>query len=149
MKIRTSLLLLTLMLTASCGNNQGTSPPDPSPTPAGGAAKLKQDAKDVVTTAAAYLVQQKDQLQKSLAHRITDFDKRLSDLKAKSAQTSDQAKSEWANTLARLQLKRQAAAEKLEKLKDGAVDKWQEFKTGAERAVADLETALKDALARS
>jgi len=111
--------------------------------------KLKQDAKDAVTATRAYLIQQKEQLEKTLGNKMTDFEKQLSDLKSKPARLGDQAKAEWSNTLAQLQQKKQVAAKKLEQLKNSTTDKWQDFKSGAEAAVADLEKGLKEAFARS
>src|SRR2546430_16826202 len=78
---------------------------------------------------------------------MTQFDKQLSDLKAKSERAGDQAKSEWTNMLANLRRKKQVATESLKQLKRSSADKWQEVKAGAEVGLADLEEALKDAFA--
>ncbi|PYM10408.1 MAG: hypothetical protein DME18_16360, partial [Verrucomicrobia bacterium] len=51
-----------------------------------------------------------------------------------------------------LERHKQAAAEKLEQLKqmkNSSAEKWHELKAGAEAAVADLEKAFKDAFARA
>jgi len=150
-KLRAIVMLLSaLMLAAAgCGKKPQTSPLAPTNASTGGVEKIKQEAKDAVTAATGYLTQQKERLQKSLSDKMTDLSKQLSDLKAKSERTGDQARSEWTNALARLQQKKQAAADKLEQLKNSSSDKWQEFKAEVEAAVADLEKALKEPLARS
>jgi len=148
-KIQATLLVSALMLAGACGNNQGTSSSSSSKAPGSRVERWKEDAKDALTTTTAYLVQQKEQLQRSLTDRMNDFDQRLSDLKAKPGRFGDQAKAEWSKTLVQLQQKKQLATEKLEQLKNSSADKWQEFKSGAEAAVADLEKELKEAFARS
>ncbi|PYJ59973.1 MAG: hypothetical protein DME24_11205 [Verrucomicrobia bacterium] len=150
-KLRAIVMLLSaLMLAAAgCGKKPQTSPPAPTNASAGGVEKIKQEAKDAVTATTGYLTQQKERLQKSLSDKMTDLTKQLSDLKAKSERTGDKARSEWTNALAALQQKKQLAADKLEQLKNSSSDKWQEFKAEVEAAVADLEKALKDPLARS
>ena len=148
--IRAVMLGSALTLaTAGCARANETSPPAPTNAPASGVEKLTHQAKDAATTTTAYLVRQKEQLHKSLADKMTSFNKQLSALKAKSEQAGDQAKSEWTNRLARLQQKKQVAAKKLNQLKKSSADKWREIKAGAETAFADLEKALKDAFARS
>jgi len=148
-KIQTTLLLWILTLGVACEKKQETSSRGSPAASTTGVRKLKQDAKDALTTTTAYLMLQKEQLQKSLGDRLSGLDKQLSDLKAKSGKARDQAKSEWNNTLGQLQEKKQAAAEKLEQLKNGSAEKWQELKAGAEAAFADLEKGLKDAWTRS
>jgi hypothetical protein len=148
-KIQTTLLLWTLTVGVACEKKLETSSPGTPAARPTVVRKSKQDAKDALTTTTAYLVRQKEQLQKSLGQRMSAFDKRLSDLKAKSGKAGDLAKSEWTNTLGQLQRKKEAAAEKLEQLKNSSTEKWQEIKVGAESAFADLEKGLKDAWTRS
>ena len=137
--------MTSVTMAVACDQNRQTSPSQPrSPGAASGMEKLKQDAKDAVTTSKAYLIQQKEQLEKKLGDKMTDFEKRLSELKSKSVRTGERAKSEWNNTLAQLQEKEQVAADKFKQLKDSTADKWQDLKSGAEAAFADLEKAFKD-----
>src|SRR5436309_12499350 len=149
-RFQSILLLTSVTMAVACDQDRQTSPSQPRSSGAsGGVEKLKQDAKDAVTATRAYLIQQKEQLEKTLGNKMTDFEKQLSDLKSKPAGLGDQAKAEWSNTLAQLQQKKQVAAKKLEQLKNSTTDKWQDFKSGAEAAVADLEKGLKEAFARS
>ena len=141
------LLSAWMLAAAECGQAQEVSRPTPTNASVSEVEKWTHQAKDAVTTTTAYLIRQKEQLQKSLAHKMTQFDKQLSDLKTKSERAGDQAKSEWTNMLANLRRKKQVAAESLKQLKRSSADKWQEVKAGAEVAFADLEKALKDAFA--
>src|SRR5947199_7390607 len=107
------LLLTSVTMAVACDQNRQTSPSQPrSPGAASGMEKLKQDAKDAVTSSKAYLIQQKEQLEKNLGDKMTDFEKRISELKTKSVRAGDRAKSEWSDTLIQLQQKKQVAAEK-------------------------------------
>jgi len=149
-RIQTVLLMASMTMAVACDQKRQTSRSEPGAHEgSSGVEKLKQDAKDAVTATRAYLIQQKEQLEKTLGNKMTDFEKQLSDLKSKPAGLGDQAKAEWSNTLAQLQQKKQVAAKKLEQLKNSTTDKWQDFKSGAEAAVADLEKGLKEAFARS
>jgi type I site-specific restriction endonuclease len=149
-KIRTLVLFSVVALAAACGKRAEISSAQSTNAPSvSDVEKLKQNAKGVVTTTTAYLIEQKDQLQKSLSGKMTEFDKQMSELKAKSAKAGEQAKSEWTSILADLQKKKQAAADKLEQLKHSNTDRWQDFKAGVDAAFADLENSLKEAFARS
>ncbi|PYK97645.1 MAG: hypothetical protein DME19_15590 [Verrucomicrobia bacterium] len=150
--IRTAILSWALTLALGGCEKKHETRAGPTNTPAGGVEHLRQRAEDAVTSTVAHFVQQKEQLQKSLADKMTAFEQQLSDLKAKSEQAGAGARSQWANTLNQLERHKQAAAEKLEQLKqmkNSSAEKWQEFKAGAEAAVADLEKAFKDAFTRA
>ena len=151
-RINAALLASALTLAvAGCDRKRAASPSDSTNASAGGLENWKQQAENAVTTTGAYLLRQKDQLQKSLAEKMTNFDRQLSDLKAKSDQAGGRARFQWTNTLTQLQQKKRVAADKLEQLKqlkNSSADKWQDFKAGAEAAFADLEKAFQDAFTR-
>ena len=149
-RLQSILLLTSVTVAVACDQNRQTSPSQPrSPGSSSGVEKLKQDAKDAVTSSKAFLIQQKEQFEKKLGDKMTDFEKRLSELKSKSVRAGDRAKSEWNNTLTQLQEKKQVAADKFKQLKDSTADKWQALKSGAEAAFADVEKAFKDAVGGS
>jgi hypothetical protein len=145
---RTAPFLLTLALAVACAHAQEASQAGSQPAP-GRLEKLRQDAQDAVTTITAHLIQRKEQLQTSLADKLTESDKQLTDLKKKTGLAGDRVKSEWTRTLARLREKKSVAAKKLEQLKNGSAEKWQEIKGRAEAAIADLDKALRGASGRS
>src|SRR5438093_5513277 len=145
---QTGLLALSVMLSLpGCGKEQK---PVAATTnaPTGNVDKLKEQARNAVTTTKDYLAQQKGRWQKSYSDKLSDFDKQLADLKAKSAQAGDRARSEWSRTLSQLEQKRESAAQKLEQFKNAGADTWQELKTNAETAFADLEKSVKETFSR-
>ena len=116
--------------------------------PTGNVDKLKEQARNAVITTKDYLAQQKGRWQKSYSDKLSEFDKQLADLKAKSAQAGDRARSEWSRALSQLEQKKESAARTLEQFKNAGADRWQELKTNAETAFADLEKSFKDTLSR-
>jgi|SRR5881394_915533 len=116
--------------------------------PAGSVDKLKEQARNAVTTTKDYLEQQKDRWQDRYSDKLSEFDKKLADLKVKSTQAGDTARSEWNKALSQLEQKKQAAAQKLEQFKHAGADRWQELKTNTETAFADLEKSFKDTFSR-
>ena len=145
---QTGLLALSVMLSlAGCGKEQK---PVAATTnaPAGNVDKLKEQARNAVTTTKDYLAQQKDRWQKSYSDKFSEFDKQLADLKAKSSAAGEKARSEWIKALSQLEQKKESAAQKLEQLKNASAGRWQELKTNAETAFADLEKSFKDTLSR-
>ena len=147
------LLLSILAFAASCDQRrEGRASGAPAPGADGSTgqmARLTGDARDAVATTTAYLIQQKEQVQKNLGQKMTHFDRQFADLKSKGSSAGNQVKAGWEKVLSDLQKRKDMAAGKLEALKNSGVDKWQDLKAGAEAAFDDLEKGLKDAFART
>jgi hypothetical protein len=142
---QTGILALSVMLSlAGCGKAQ-KSVATSTNAPSGNVDRLKVQTRNVVTTTKDYLAQQKDWWQKHYSDKLSEFDKQLADLKAKS---SDKARSEWNKALSQLEQKKATAAQKLEQFKNAGADRWQELKTNAETGFADLEKSFKDTYSR-
>ena len=145
---QTGLLALSVMLSlAGCGKEQKAVAASTN-APAGNVDKLKEQARNAVTTTKDYLAQQKGRWQKSYSDKLSEFDKKLADLKAKSSQARDKARSEWSKALSQLEQKKESAARTLEQFKAASADRWQELKTNAETAFADLEKLFKETFSR-
>ena len=145
---QTGILVLSVMLSlAGCGK-EPKSVATSTNAPTGNVDKLKEQARNAVTTTRDYLAQRKSRWQKSYSDKLSVFDKQLADLKAKSSRAGDKARSEWNKTLSQLEQKKELAAQKLEQFKNASADRWQELKTNAETAFADLEKSFKDTFSR-
>lgn len=144
---QTGILALSVMSMAGCGKEQRTVAASTN-APTGNVDKLKEQARNAVTTTKGFVAQQKGRWQKSYSDKLSEFDKQLADLKAKSSQAGDKARSEWSKALSELEQKKESAAQKLDQFKDASADRWQELKTNAETAFADLEKSFKDTFAR-
>lgn len=147
--ISLALLPSILALAAACDQRRDSSAAGSSGAPTGQVARLTGDARDAVATTTAYLIQQKEQVQKNLGQKMTNFDRQFADLKSKGAKTGDQVRAGWDKLLSDLQRRKDTAAGKLEQFKNSGMDKWQDLKAGAEAAFDDLEKGLKDAFART
>ena len=141
------LALSVTLSVAGCGKEQKPVAALTNVT-AGSVDKLKEQARNAVTTTKDYLAQQKDRWQKRYSDKLSEFDHKLADLKAKSSQASDKARSEWNKALSQLEQKKESAAQKLEQLKNAGTNRWQELRTNAETAFADLEKSFNDTFSR-
>jgi len=142
------ILALSVMVSMTgCGKEQRTVAASTN-APAGKVDKLKEQARNVITTTRDYLALQKGRWQKSYSDKLSEFDKQLADLKAKSSQAGDKARSEWSKALSQLEQKRGLAAQKLEQFKNASADRWQELRKNTETAFADLEKSFKDTFSR-
>jgi len=139
-----SVIILSLV---GCGKEQGAIAAATN-VPADNLDKLKEQTRNAVSTTKDYLAQQKDRWQKRYSDQLSEFDKRLADLKAKSTQAGGKAKAEWSKALSQLEQKKESAAQKLEQFKNAGADRWQALKTNAETAFADLEKSFKDSVSR-
>ena len=145
---QTGILALSLILSlAGCGKEQKTIAASTN-SPAGNVDKLKEQARNAVTTTKDYLAQQKGRWQKRYSDELSEADKQLADLKAKTAQAGQKARSELDKVLSQLEQKKASAAQELEQIKNTGADRWQGLKTNAETAFADLEESFKDTFSR-
>ena len=145
---QTSILVLgALLCSAGCGNQQKAAVASTN-SPSGSVDKVKEQARNVVTATKDFLAQQKGHWQKSYSDKLSEFDKQLTDLKSKSVQAGDKARSEWSHALFQLEQKKQSAAQKLEQIKNTGTDKWQQLKTDAETSFADWEKAFNNTFSR-
>src|SRR5882672_6866859 len=92
---QTRILALSVMLSpAGCGREHKTVAASTN-APTGNVDKLKEQARNAVTTTKDYFAHQKDRWQKRYSDKLSRFDKQLADLKAKSSAAGDKARSEW------------------------------------------------------
>ena len=82
---QTAILALSLVLSmAGCGKEQKSVAASTN-APTGNVDKLKEQARNAVTTTRDYLAQQKGRWQKSYSDKLSELDNQLADLKAKSS----------------------------------------------------------------
>ena len=140
---QTVILALGLLLSlAGCGKKAEAGPP------AGSVDKLKEQARNAVDAAKDYVAQQKNRWQQMYSDKLSECDKKLADMKAKSTQAGEKVREEWSKAILQLEQKKQAAAHQLEQFKNAGTDRWQAVRTNAETALADLEKALKETFSR-
>src|SRR5215475_5990379 len=123
---RVGALSVVLAVTlAGCGKRESA---ESAGDPKSQLEKVTEGARDAVASTKEFFLEQKERLQKNLSGRLSELEKQLEELKAKSTQASEKTKGELARTVSSLQKKKDAAAQKLEQLKSASAQAWQDIK---------------------
>jgi uncharacterized protein YlxW (UPF0749 family) len=80
--------------------------------------------------------------------QLRALDKKIDQLKAKSAKMTEEAKKDFNEMMADFKKKREATEAKLQEVKKASAQKWEELKSGMNSAIKDLEEAYDRAAAR-
>ena len=91
---------------------------------------------------------QRSNTQEKLSAQLDSLDARMAELKERAQRAGDQAKAEWAARRPQLEAQREAAAKKLEELKQSSKETWSETSRKTEAAFEELEKGFKEAWAR-
>jgi Skp family chaperone for outer membrane proteins len=86
--------------------------------------------------------------QQKLSNQLNELDAKMAELKQRAQRAGDQAKAEWEARRPQLEAQRDAAAKKLEELKQSGKESWAETSKKAEAAFGELEKGFKEAWAR-
>ena len=81
-----------------------------------------------------------------LSAQMVEWDAQIDLLKDKAESATPEAKSDYTNAIAALQLKRDEAAAKLQGISAASDDEWEELKAGTEQVWGEVRTILHDAL---
>ena len=84
-----------------------------------------------------------------LSAQMVEWDVQIDNLKEKAESATPEEKSQYAETIAALQLKRDQAAEKLMGISAASDDEWEELKTGAEQIWYEVKDLLKYTIRKS
>lgn len=81
-----------------------------------------------------------------LSAQMVEWDNEIDRLKDRAKSAPPEAESEYSQAIAALQSKRDEAAQKLQGISAANDDEWEELKTGAELAMGEVRTILRDAV---
>lgn len=84
----------------------------------------------------------------NLSAEIVELDAQLDLLKDKAKSTAPEADDKYSGAIAALQLKRDAAALKLQGISLTSDDEWGDIKTGTEDVLGEVRTILRDAIVK-
>lgn len=84
-----------------------------------------------------------------LSAQMVEWEVQIDLLKEKAESATPEAKYDYANTIATLQLQRDEAAKKLQGISAASADEWEELKTGTEEAWGEISNALRDAIMKT
>ena len=80
-----------------------------------------------------------------LSQQLNELDTKMADLKNRAQRAGDEAKAEWEARRPQLEAQREAAASKLQELKQSGKETWEQVRTKTEAAFAELEKGFKEA----
>jgi len=83
-----------------------------------------------------------------LAAQMVEWDMQIDQLNIKATSATPDARLEYSNAIAALQLKRDEAAEKLQGLSAAGDDDWEDLKTATERIWGEVKTIFHDAFSK-
>jgi hypothetical protein len=83
--------------------------------------------------------------QQKLSEQLNQLDARMAELKTRAQRAGDQAKAEWEARRPQLEAQRDAAAKRLEELKQSSKETWAETSRKTDAAFQELEKGFKEA----
>lgn len=133
---------ITLMFFIACGEKKEAGKTETPVT----SEEVKKEATEAVETATAYTQQQIQDYQQNITAKLDEYGQKISELKARSEEMTDQAKAEMASKLTDLNAKKQAMDQKLEEIKHASGKSWEDIKSGMDAAMEDFAKAYEEAV---
>lgn len=93
-----------------------------------------------------YTEQQKEEYYRELRMALSDYDKKIKELNARSASLKETDKTEYLRRREEFKQKQKAAYDRLEELKNASARAWGDIKRGMDAAMADLYVYYDKAL---
>jgi regulator of replication initiation timing len=106
---------------------------------------VRHDASEAVSAVSKYYRWTKKDFQKKLENQLDEMDDKLTELREKGRNLKGDAKVTWDENMAELDIKRDTARAKLNKVVHSSVEAWKDVQKGAQSAYDDLDTAFRAA----
>jgi len=135
LSLATSAALLLLL---GCDTNP-SSAPDPGSKISNATEKIR-DAADATTEAARA---KRDEYARAMSKRLDEFDVKCKELAGRITKAEGQARKDLEKKLEEAKVKRDAAAKKLDELKEAGADRWEKVKEGVGNALNDLKKVFE------
>jgi len=133
-----TLILSAGLLALGCGvNSSPTTPPDPKVTEA------KEKIRDAEKATAEAAKAKRDEYARAMHKRLDELTAKYEELKGLAARAEGQMKKDLEKKLDEAKVKRDAAAKKLDELKEASHDRWEKVKDGVENAFEDLKKVVE------
>ncbi|HTY25814.1 MAG TPA: hypothetical protein VMC85_21985, partial [Desulfomonilaceae bacterium] len=107
----------------------------------------KEEAQQGLEKAIAYADQQKQEYIKQIQAQLDDLSKKIDQLKDKAKDAKGEALAKMGKTMTDLTARQEDAKRKWQELSSATAASWENIKTGAEKAVGDLQKAYDEAFA--
>lgn len=129
-----SLALSAALLPLGCGTKTSSTPASDS---------KMADAKEKIGAAVDATLEaakgKRDEYVREMSKRLDELDAKNEELKGRAAKAEGQAKKDLEKKLDEAKVKRDAAAKKLDELKEAGADRWEKVKEGVGSAFDDLK----------
>jgi len=133
-----SLALSAALLPLGCGTNTSfTSDPNSK------MSNAKEKISDAEKATAEAAKEKRDEYARDMHKRLDEFDVKCRHLEASITKAEGQAKKDLERKLDDAKVKRDAAARKLDELKEAGADRWEKVKAGVGSAVDDLKKVFE------
>ncbi len=106
---------------------------------------VRRDASKAVNSAVEFSQQAKVDFQNNLDTGLKKLEAEMATLREKGRDLKDDAKTNWDQKMADLEVKRDATRSKLIELQTSSAAAWKDMQTGAQSAWEELESAFRDA----
>ena len=108
---------------------------------------VRRDMGKAMDTAAKAAIQAKEDVEMRLKSSLADMDAEIAKLQQKGLALKDEAKARWAEKMADLKAKQEAARKEVEELGKSTGEAWERLEKGAQAAWDDLQKAFQEAAA--
>lgn len=129
-----SLAFSPALLLSGCETKPATTPAPESKT-----AIAREKIRDAADATNEAVKEQRDQYAREMHKRLDELNVKYEELKDRAAQAEGQGKQDLEKKLEEAKVKRDAAAEKLDELKEAGADRWEKVKEGVGNAFDDLQ----------
>ena len=147
-RMRRYIYFLIAVVFIGCGTISGCGKTQEEDKHLGTSEKVKKEAKEALDTTMDYAQKKSREYQEKIKESLKDYDKKMDELKAKSANMTEEAKADFNKTMEQLKQKKEAASKKLQELKKPTGKAWEDVKAGVNEAMADLKEAYEKAITR-
>lgn len=106
---------------------------------------VRRDASKAVNSAVEFSQQAKVDFQNNLDTGLKKLEAEMATLREKGRDLKDDAKTNWDQKMADLEVKRDATRSKLNELQTSTAEAWKDMQKGAQSAWEELESAFRDA----
>ena len=128
------LALSFSQLVIGCGPASSSTPGSASGKP-----NANEKIKDAATATVEAAKAKRDEYAREMSKLLDELNVKYEDLKSRAANAEGQAEKDLDKKLEETKVKRDAAAQKLDELKEAGVDRWEKVKEGVGNAFDDLK----------
>jgi signal recognition particle GTPase len=133
-----SLALSAALLPLGCDSNTSSTPPTNSKM-----SNAKEKIEGAADATAEAAKEKRDEYTREMSKRLAQFDVKCKELEVRITKVDGQAKKDLEKKLEEAKVKCEAAAKKLDELKETGADRWEKVKEGVGSALDDLKNVFE------